>query len=261
MLLLGGAILLVASVGLSVLAGGTVRSFEVLTWRIGEPPPESLDQLDNVAGLAGLFALGWIVACAGISSPGPGSGVTLAGRILYAAAGLMTIASSLPLAYGTMVMRSMFMILVMSESTPKIEEVELTISHCSWYPILGFDIAALAALFVLLAGVAGLRKAEAQHGQVTSSLRSMIMIGFTALLAVLFALLFIFVSRHGAALEFLMADPSSMAKASELAEHLMGILNKSLCAYLTLLLLGIVQILAAALAPGVTNDEKPEATA
>lgn len=261
LLLLGGVLLLGAGIGLSVFIVATVWSFEVLTWRIGEPPPASLDQLVYVAGLAGLFALGWIVACVGISSPGTGSTVTIVGRILYAAAGLMAIASSLPLIYGTMAMRHMFMILAMSESTPKIEEVELTISHCSWYPVLGFAIAAVAALFVLFAGVAGLRTADAQHGTGPAPTRSMIMISVTALFAVLFAVLFILISRHGAALEFLIAAPSQTPKASELAEHLMGILNKSLYAHLTLLLLGIVQILAAVLAPAASSEKKLEATA
>jgi hypothetical protein len=261
MLLLGGAIVLAASVGLSLLAGATVRSFEVMTWRIGEPPPGPLGRLDDVAGLAGLFALGWIVACAGISSPGPGSSVTLAGRILYAAAGLMTIAGSLPLIYGILAMRHMFMLLATSEATPKVEELELTMSHCGWYPVLGFDIAVLAAVFVLLAGVAGLRKAAAPQAQGTSSLQSMIMIGITALLAVLFALLFVLVSRHGAALAFMLADSSSIPRASDLAQHLIGIVNKSLYAYVLLLLLGILQIVVAALAPDVARDTPPEATA
>ena len=39
--------------------------------------------------------------------------------------------------------------------------------------------------------------------------------------AVLFAVLFVLISRHGAALEFLIAAPTGARKASELAEHLM----------------------------------------
>jgi hypothetical protein len=259
MLLLGGVILLGASLGLSVFAGATVRSFEILGWRIGEPPPGSLDQLDYVAGLAGLFALGWIVAGAGISSPGPGNTITPVGRVLYAAAGLLTIVCATLLAIGIVTMERTFMILATSESTPKYDVVERAISHCSWHPFVAFGLLALAALCVAFAGPAGLRKASTHIDQSPTTVRSMIMIGVTAFFAVLFAALFILVSRHGAALESLATD--NMPKPSELAGHLQGILNNSLGAYLILLLLGILQIVAAVLAPATSGNRKQDASA
>jgi hypothetical protein len=258
-LLLGGVLLLAACVGLTVLAGATVRSFEVLTWRIEAPPPESLLQHGYVAGLAGLFAVGWIVACGGISSPSEGKTVTLAGRILYAAAGLLTMASAGMLIYGTVALRSVFLILATSQTSPKPAELDMAIESVSWCPVTGFAIATVAALLVVLAAVAGWRTANAQHGQGPAPLRSMIVIGVTALLAVPFALFFILNSRHGAVLQILLV--SGMPKPSDLAGHLVGILNNSLYAYLILLLLGFLQIVAAVLAPAVSGDRRPEATA
>lgn len=265
MLLLGGVILLLASLGLCVLAGATVRSCEILGWRIGEPPPESLDQLNYVAALAGLLALGWIMACAGISSPGPGDTVTFVGRMMYAAAGLLTMVAALLLAVGMVLMQRTFMIIATSASTPKFDMVEQAMSHCGWYPVVGFGLIALSALCVAFAGFAGVKKTEIQNEQVPTPVRSMMRTGlttfFTVLFAALFALLFILVSRHGAALESWAFDVETVPKASELAGHLKGILDKSLAAYVILLLLGVVQVVAAALAPANTGSQKQQTNA
>ena len=72
------------------------------------------------------------------------------------------------------------------------------------------------------------------------------------------SLLFIVVWFHGGALEAIFADASFAPKPSELAQHLVGILYKSLAAFIAVGLQGVMQAMAAIFAPTSGSEAASE---
>jgi hypothetical protein len=258
LLVLGGVLITLAGVGLAMTGDATVRSFAVLTMKITDAPsspPESLGQLAVVAGLAGLLAVGWTAACAGMSAPAPDRCVTVLGRLAYLAAGLATIVSTVPLGFGTILLRHQFLVIATSSSAaPRPDQLELILADtCRFVPV-GFYLAMVGGVFAFVTGCFGFRRTNSSPGAVRPQLKSYLVTGATAAFATLFCGFFLLVSWHGGALREILSNPESSPKPTELAGHLMGILSKSLAAYACLALLGAAQVLAAALAPGRRND-------
>jgi hypothetical protein len=257
LLLLGGVLIAVAGVSLAINSVATVEAFEVMNVKVTDTtpsPPAALAQLAMVAGFAGLLAVGWIVACGGISAPVPGRRLTVPGRLCYAAAGLVTMVSTVPLILGSLVLRHAVVMLATSESAPTADQLDAIIAATRGYGPVGFAIGTVAGLLVILAACVGFRDTDSSPAGAGPSPKSYVITGMTAALAILFGVFFLFVSRHGAALSAVVLNSATTPKASELAGHLMGILSKSLAAYVCLTLVGGTQVLTAILAPAQRGD-------
>jgi len=247
LLLAGGILLVVASVGLMVHGSAPAHAFETMIVKIGEPLPAALGQLAYFALWAGLLALGWIVSCAGVSWPSRTQHITPAGRALYASAGIATAVSAMPAALGVWSLRTEFYILATSEAAPSPAVLLAAIKGSRTLLHAGFAVSGLAALLVVLVACAGFRTCEPGHRATSAWLAPTIVTCLTVFWGLAFTLSAVLVWRHGVSLAAIMADASSTPRAAELAARLSGILNASLIGFVLLFLLGSTQILAAVL--------------
>jgi hypothetical protein len=77
-------------------------------------------------------------------------------------------------------------------------------------------------------------------------------------LAIVSSFLFVGLWFHGNALEAFLTSSGATPKPSELAQHLAGVLNKSLLAFIAVGCQGVLQAVAAIFVPASSSDAVPE---
>jgi cytosine/uracil/thiamine/allantoin permease len=121
---------------------------------------------------------------------------------------------------------------------------------------LGCATLLVGSLVLFVAGQVGLRAGPSRSTS-TRSVFGVVAATGAALLGSLAAFLFLAIWLHGSALEALLANTELTPKPSELARHLMGILNKSMLAFSIVGGQAVLQAVAGILAPTSGSGEMP----
>lgn len=251
-LVVGPVLSIAGAVGLIVSGGAIVAVLDgVLTYRFGDPPqplPASLGQLGWAAVSGTALACGLLISCVAIVIRDSQKTLSLAGKILQVLAGSLLFVGTMPVLWGLLAVKQGFFIISTSAEAPKPENVREMVGAAAPMLTVGFGILLVGATAMLVAGQVGVRVKPSQTIGTRSTLGVLAAIG-SLLLGLAVSLFFLGVWGHGTALEAMIADPTLIAKPSELAQHLVGILNKSLVAFIGMGCQGILQAAAAIFAP------------
>jgi hypothetical protein len=252
LLVLGSVLSIAGASGLVVFGGSIVGILDgAMTFRITDPLkplPASLGQIGWAAMSGVALALGLAVSCVATAMRDSQQTTSLSGKILQVVAGVLLLIGTMPVLWGIMVAKKGFTVVCMSSVTPKPEDFQEMIEAASPGITVGCFVLLLGAVFMLVAGQIGLRT----NPSPTIGTRSMFGV-FAAravmLLGVLAAFIFFGVWLNGNALGAIFANAERTPKASQLALHLMVILNRSLLAFSILGCQGILQAVVGVFAP------------
>ena len=258
LLLVVGPILSIAgAVGLIMFGDALVGIMDgVLTYRFVNPPeplPASLVSVKWAAFSGMALTLGLAISCIGTVIRDSQKTISLAGRLLASVAGILLVFGTMSLLWGVLGAKRAFIIIATSAMTPKPENVQEMVEASSPMFMTGSAILLIGAAVLLVAGQVGLQAKPPQAIETHSVFGVLAAIG-SVLLGVVLSLLFIGILLHGNALESFFIHTAIIPKASELARHLVGILNKSLLAFIGVGCQGTMHILAAAFAPSAKQD-------
>jgi hypothetical protein len=258
LLLVFGAVLSIAgAVGLTAFGDSLVGIMDgVLTYRFVDPPeplPASLVDVQWSAFSGMALTLGFAISCIGTVMHDNRKTISLAGRLLGSVAGILIFIGVVPLLWGVLGAKRGLMIIAMSASTPKPVEVQEMVQATAPMLLIGSIILLIGAVISLVAGQVGLQEKPPQPHSTRSAFGVIVTVGSVGLGGIL-VLLFVGIWFHGSALEGIFSGATLTPKPSELAEHLVGIFNKSMLAFIGVACLGITSILAAILAPVAEPD-------
>jgi hypothetical protein len=257
LLLLGSVLSIAGAVGLAAFGDALIGIMDgVLTYRFVDPPeplPASFVGVKWAAFSGTALTLGLVVSCIGTVLPGSRKTTSLAGRISASVAGILLVFGTIPLLWGVLGAKRALMVIAMSAATPKPSEVQEMVQATAPMLLIGSTILLVGSVISLVAGQVGLRGKPRQIDSTRSVLGVLVTV-VSAVLGVVLSLLFAGIWLHGSALEEIFTGTSLTPKPSELAEHLAGVFNKSMLAFIGVACLGITSIFAAIFAPAAKSD-------
>jgi len=163
----------------------------------------------------------------------------------------------MPLAWVIMGAKGSFRIIATSPTAPTAESVQDMIQSVEPTMTIGFTILVVAAVLLLVGGLAGFQASSSQTTGKRAPLGVVFAIG-PVLVGVVLLLLIISVWFNGNALGTMITVTSVTPSAAKLAAHLAGILNKSLFVFGGVATLGLLQLLASIFAPSAGPDAGSE---
>ena len=262
LLLLGPVVALIGSLGLVMFGSAVVGVFELLTLRKVDPTaplPEfaPLPELQWAVISAIALVVGLVISCLATVMRNSGHTISTIGRLLYTVAGVSLIIGAMPLAWGIMGAKASFSILATAKTSPKPESLLEMILSAESAMTIGYAVFVLSAVLLIVAGSAGFQATPSQVNDRQSPLSVVFGTG-SVLVGGILLLLLMFVWSNGNALDTMVTEASVIAKPSELASHLLGILNKSLFVFGGVATLGLLQLLASIFAPSAGSDSGSE---
>lgn len=260
LLVVGPLLSIAGAVGLIMFGHAIANVFEgVLTHRIvnpPEPPPSSLGELGWVALSGMALAFGLAISCAATAMRDRQESISPTGRILLVVAGVLLLIGTIPVLWGILVTKNGFMVIATSSVAPKPDDIREMIAAASPMITLGCTILLIGSVVLLVTGQIGFRTKALQTSDTTSMLSNLAALG-SLVSGVVLSLLLVGSWRHGIALEALLTEGGAV-KPSELAEHLAGVLDKSLLAFIAVGCQGVLQAVAAIFARASSSDAVPE---
>jgi hypothetical protein len=260
LLVLGSVLSIAGASGLVVFGSAIVGVFDgVMTHRIVDPPeplPASLAELGWVAMSGIALAIGLAVSCVATVMRDSQRTISLAGKTLHVVAGILLLIGTLPLLWGIMGAMRDFRMIATSAVAPTPESTREMFQAAVPTLTGGCAILVVGAVVLLVAGQVGVRTKPSQSIGTRSKFGVSAAIG-SVVLGVVSSLLFVGVWLHGSALEAIFADAPSASEAWEFAQHLAGILFKSLAAFIAVGLQGVMQAVAAVFAPTSDSEQTP----
>jgi hypothetical protein len=234
--------------------------FDVLTFRIVDPPvppPAVLMELQWAVMSAMALVVGLVISCVATVMRDSGQTISMIGRMMYIGAGVSLIIGAVPLAWVIMGAKGSFRIIATSPTAPTAESIQDMIQSVEPTMTIGFAILVVAAVLLLVGGLAGFQASSSQTAGKRAPLAVVFAIG-SVLVGVALLLLIGSVWLNGNALGMMITEVSVTPKPAELAAHLAGILNKSLFVFVGLGTLGLLQLLASIFAPSMGPDAGSE---
>lgn len=257
LLLLGSVLSIAGAVGLIAFGDAFVTIMDgVLTYRFVDPPeplPASFVGVKWAAFSGMALTLGLAIWCIGMVMNNNRKTISLAGRISACVGGVLLVFGIMPLLWGVLGAKRSLMIIAMSAATPKPVEVQEMVRATAPMLLIGSAILLVGATVLLVAGQVGIRAKPPQTNSTRSVLGVIVTVG-SVFLGVVLSLVFVGIWLHGNALEEIFTGTTLTPKAFELGEHLFGIVNKSLLAFIGVGCQGITSIFAAVLAPAAESD-------
>ena len=261
LLWLGPVVALIGSLGLVMFGSALVGVFfDVLTFRIvdpPDPPPAVLVELQWAVMSAMTLVIGLVISCVATVMWDSGQTVSTIGRLLYTGAGMSLIVGAMPLAWVIMGAKGSFRIIATSPTGLTAESIQDMIQSVEPTMTIGFAILVVAAVLLLVGGLAGFQASSSQTAGKRAPLAVVFAIG-SVLVGVVLLLLIGSVWLNGNALGMMITEVSVTPKPAELAAHLTAILNKSLFLFGGLATLGLLQLLASIFAPSMGPDAGSE---
>ena len=260
LLLLGPVVALIGSWGLVMFGSALVGVFDVLTFRIvdpPDPPPAVLVELRWAVMSAMALVVGLVISCVATVMRDSGQTISTIGRLLYTGAGVSLIVGAMPLAWVIMGAKGSFRIIATSPTAPTAESVQEMIQSVEPTMTIGFTMLVVPAVLLLVGGSPGFPASSSQTTGKRAPLSVVFAIG-SVLVGVVLLLLIGSVWLNGNALGMMITEVSVTPKAAELAAHLAGILNKSLFVFGGLATLGLLQLLASIFVPSAGPDAGSE---
>ena len=269
LLLLGPILSVAGALGLIVFGDAIVGVFEcVLTYGIVGPPqpvPISLGDLRWGAISGTAMTVGLVVSCVATAMRDSQSAMSLAGRIFQVVAGFLLLVGTVPVLWGIVIAKRGFIMIATSATTPKPDDVREMVQSATPMLTVGCGVLVVGVVVLLVVGQVGVRTKTPQTSDALSILSTLAAIG-SSVLAVVSSFLFVGLWFHENALEAFLTSSGATPKPSELAQHLTGVLNKSLLAFIAVGCQGVLQAVAAiftpASGPGAVSenltDYKPE---
>jgi hypothetical protein len=254
LLMFGPVVALIGTLGLVMLGSALVGVFDILTFHIvdpPDPPPAVLVELQWAVMSAMALVVGLVISCVATVMRGSGQTISTIGRLLYTGAGVSLIVGAMPLAWVIMGAKGSFRIIATSSTAPTAESIQDMIQSVEPTMTIGFAILVVAAVLLLVGGLAGFQASSSQTAGRVAALSVVFAMG-SVLVGVVLLLLIISVWFNGNALGMMITETSVTPKPVELAKHLAGILNKSL------FLFGGLQLLASIFAPSMGPDAGSE---
>jgi hypothetical protein len=154
----------------------------------------------------------------------------------------------MPALWGLLGARRDFWMIVTSEVAPTPESTREMAQAAAPPLTVGYTMWVVAGIVLLVGGQVGIRTRPSQSVGTRSTLGVLAAIGSVVIGAIAF-LLFVGVWFHGSALETIIAESPVTPKPSELARHLVGVLHKSLLAFVAVGCQGVLEAVAAIFAP------------
>lgn len=262
LLVLGPVLSIAGASGLAVYGNAIVGVLDgVMTYRVVNPPeplPASLGELGWVAFSGMALAFGLVISCVATAMRDSQRTISVAGKILQVVAGALLLIGPMPVLWGIVVAKRGFIIIATSAATPNPEDFREMVQSAAPTLTVGCVILVAGAVILLVAGQAGFRTKPLQTTDTRSMFGVAVAVG-SVVLGVVLSILFVGIWLHGSALATMFADAASiMPKPWELAQHLVGILNKSLLVFIGVGCQGIIQILAAVFAPSSSSQAVSE---
>lgn len=257
LLLFGSVLSIAGAVGLVVFGDALVTILDgVLTYRFVDPPEPLPASFANVkwAAFSGMaLTLGLAISCIGMVIYDNQKTISLTGRISACVGGVLLLFGIMPLLWGILGARGALKVIATSAAAPKPEELQEMVRATAPMLSIGSAILLIGAGISLVAGQVELREKPPKPNSTRSAFGVIITVGSVGLSGIL-VLLFLGIWFHGSALEGIFSGATLTPKPSELAEHLVGICNKSMLAFVGVGCLGNTSILAAVFAPVAESD-------
>jgi hypothetical protein len=262
LLVVGPVFSIAGAVGLILFGKAIVGVLDgVLTYRVVNPPepfPASLGEL-GWAALSGIaLALGLVISCVGTAMRDSQTAISPAGKILQVVAGILLFIGTVPVLWGVLGAKRGFFIIATSAMTPKPEDLREMVVAAAPMLTVGCAILLIGSVVLLVAGQLGTR-AKPPQTIGTNSVFGALAASGSVLLGVASSFLFLGIWGHGSALEAILGVTEVTPKPSELAQHLSGILNKSLLAFILVGCMGVLQVVATIFAPTSKSDAATQA--
>lgn len=252
LLMLGAVLSMTGVVGLAVYGGSIVGALaDVLIYRIVNPPqplPASVAQLGSTALSGTAFVFGLVVVCLGTVMRDGQKLISPRGKVLLAVAGLLFLLGAMSLLTGIVGAKAGFRVIAMSAATPKPEMAREMAQNASPAFRIGSGFLIAGAVILLVTGQVGLQTKPLHANEARSVLGGFAAVT-TVVLAIVSSFLFVGLWFHGYALEAFLTSSGATPKPHELAQHLTGILNNSLVAYICVACQGAMLVVAAVSAP------------
>ena len=255
LLLLGPVVAFTGSLGLVMFGSAVIGVFEVLTVR--SLVPAALTELQWAMMSAMTLVIGLVISCIATVMRNSGHAISTIGRLLYTVAGVSLIIGAMPLAWGIMGAKASFSILATAKTSPKPESLLEMILSAESAMTIGYAVFVLSAVLLIVAGSAGFQATPSQVNDRQSPLRVVFGTG-SVLVGGIVLLLLMFVWSNGNALETMFREASVGVKPADVAQHLSGILDKSLFVFGGVATLGLLQLLASIFAPSAGLDSGSE---
>jgi hypothetical protein len=260
LLVLGPVLSIAGSSGLIAFGGAIVSVLGgVMNYRVVNPPeplPASLGQLRWAAMSGMALACGLLIShVATVMRDSPNT-ISLLGKILRITAGVLLLIGAMPLIWGLLGAKSGFVAMATSAVAPTRENLRQIVQTAAPMLTVGCAVLLVGSVVLVAAGQVGVRT-RLSHTTGTRSTFGFLAATVSVLLGVVASLLFVGVWLHGTALEAILADASFAPRPADLAQHLLGILNKSLLAFIGVGCLGILHAVAAIFAPTSGSEQTP----
>ena len=262
LLVIGPILSISGASGLVVFGSAIVGVLDgVMTYRIVNPPappPTSLVDLGWAAISGMALTIGLAISCGATVMRDSRNSVSLGGTILSVVAGVLLLVGAIPLLRGVMCAIRDFRTIAASATTPNPENVREMVQGASSTLTVGCAILFVGSVVLFVAGQIGVRTKPLPTSDTRSMFGVLVAIGSTVL-GVVVSLLFVGIWLHGDTLLAFFADVvSSTPRPSNLAQHLSGVLNKSLVAFMGIGCQGVVQIAATISAPSSSSETVSE---
>ena len=261
LLVLGAVLSIAGASGLAVYGRAIVGVLtDVLVYRVVNPPlplPSSIVQLGWVAASGVALAFGLVVVCTGTVMRDGQRTMLPRGKVLLVVAGILFLLGAMSLLTGIVGAKAGFRVIATSAMTPKPEEAREMYRNASPAFTVGSSILVAGAVVLLVAGQVGF-KAKPPQANKSPLMLGVIATVATLVLAFVSSLLFVGILSHGAALGAILTTSVATPKPSELAEHLAGILDKSMLAFISVGCQGALFLLAALFTPSSGSESISE---
>ena len=165
LLLLGPVVALIGSLGLVMFGSALVGVFDVLTFRIvdpPDPPPAVLVDLQWAVMSAMALVGGLVISCVATVMRDSGQTISTIGRLLYTGAGVSLIVGAMPLAWVIMGAKGSFRIIATSPTAPTAESVQEMIQSVEPTMTIGFTMLVVPAVLLLVGGSPGFPASSSQ---------------------------------------------------------------------------------------------------
>lgn len=259
-LLLGPVLALIGAAGLFMFGSALVGVFDVLTVRSANPPqsvPQALAELPRAVLSLVAVVIGLVIASVALVVRDGRRTISVTGRMMYLAAGVLLLVAVVPLAWSVMGIKGSFRVIATSPTTATaataaslrdmIQSVEPAMT-------IGYGLLGISATLLLVAGLFGFQTSSSQAQERQAGVCVVFAMG-AALLGMFLLALLLTVRSNGNTLEAMLTDAAVTPKPAELAAHSASILNKALIVFGGLGTLGLLQMLTSRLLPSSAGDD------
>lgn len=256
-LLLGPVLALIGAAGLFMFGSALVGVFDVLTVRSANPPqsvPQALAELPRAVLSLVAVVIGLVIASVALVVRDGRRTISVTGRMMYLAAGVLLLVAVVPLAWSVMGIKGSFRVIATSPTAATAASLRDMIQSVEPAMTIGYGLLGISATLLLVAGLFGFQTSSSQAQERQAGVCVVFAMG-AALLGMFLLALLLTVRSNGNTLEAMLTDAAVTPKPAELAAHSASILNKALIVFGGLGTLGLLQMLTSRLLPSSAGDD------